>query len=795
MTRILASMTQQHEPWLSLLAVSLCLLGAFVTMSLLQRAQGGVLRRTYPWLLAAALAAALTVWTSHFLDMLAYHSGVPAGHAPTPTGLSFLAVLVLCLLAFALNLRRGLWGIAGGVILGGAVITMHALGMVAYRPQGFVNWDADTVLAGVTVAMVAAVAASRIVRPGGGLASLLTAAGLFALSIAGLHVILLSALTVTPSPLFETTAVAATPAWLSIALALSTVLLVALAAIGPVLDRLVGNFRREEGARLQALTRTAFEGVVIHHGGRILDVNPAFCSLVGHAEEDLVSTNLIDLATGRARERASYAFSAAPEEQHEIELRAADGGAVPVEVMTRAIEFQDAPAHLVIFRDISERRAAEARIRYLANHDSLTGLPNRALFSDRLERALGRAEGSGDSVALFAIDLDRFKLINDAHGHMTGDRILTTVAERLSTVTSASDTAARLGGDEYGVILGGLKDPAVAVQRAAQLFQVACGINPVSIGVALYPSDADNAEDLIRRADLALARVKSEGGNGYGLYEPSLDEAVRTRRRLENELRWGIDSGHLQNFYQPQVDTHSGRLVGFEALVRWIDPERGIIPPGEFITLAEQTGLISKIGDIVLANACAAAAAWPGNLRVAVNLSPVQFTDAGLPERISEVLAETGLAPERLEIEVTEGVLIDDDEGAGEILTRLKQLGIRISMDDFGTGYSSMSYLRRFPFDKIKIDRSFVRDVHLVRENMAIVRATLTLARDLGIGVTAEGVETSEELLALREVDCPEVQGFLIGRPMRTEDADAIAESGVIDLLSRRRKADARLVA
>ncbi len=797
MTSIVAYITRYQEPLLIGLALLVCFIGAFAAVTLLQRARIGGASRAWPWLAAAGLEAGLAFWSAAFIALLAFDPGVPTAFSVFPTMASLFAMTGCAVLGFALSLRAGRGRLWGGLVLGTGFLVLHATAFTGYRLQGFPQWNVDQVLlAGLTGLSLAALALLPL-RAGVGLRERCLAAGLLALSPVLLHGVALSALSVTPSDLFTLPDGGRAPVWLVAGLSLSVLLAIGLAATGLVFDRLTTRYRRAEGERLQILTEAAFEGVVIHDEGRILDANPAFCRLIGRPAEALRGTALIDLTTGRSRERASYAFVPDSDEVCEVELRDDGGRPVPVEVMARQIDYHGGPAGLVICRDISERRAAEERIRFLANHDSLTGLPNRSLFNDRLEQALARARavGEGETVALIAVDLDGFKLVNDSHGHMTGDRILTAVSERLSTVVAASDTAARLGGDEFGVILCGLDDPETAVQRAAQIFQAACGINPVSVGAALFPSDADSAEDLIRRADLALARVKSEGGNGYGLYEPSLDEAVRTRRRLENELKWGVDSGHLQNFYQPQVDTETGHLVGFEALVRWIDPERGIIPPGEFITLAEQTGLISKIGDQVLVNACTAAATWPGDLRVAVNLSPVQFKDEGLPERISEVLAQTGLAPQRLEIEVTEGVLIDDDELAGEILTRLKLLGLRISMDDFGTGYSSMSYLRRFPFDKIKVDRSFVRDVHLVPENMAIVRATLSLARDLGIGVTAEGVETSEELLALRDVACPEVQGFLIGRPMCTEDANEIAEAGTIDLVSRREKADARLVA
>ncbi|WP_053082006.1 bifunctional diguanylate cyclase/phosphodiesterase [Methylobacterium aquaticum] len=434
-------------------------------------------------------------------------------------------------------------------------------------------------------------------------------------------------------------------------------------------------------------------------------------------------------------------------------------------------------------RDIGVRKEAENRIAHMATHDALTDLPNRTLFREGLEQCLAGIAQTGGSCAVLCLDLDGFKEVNDALGHHAGDALLREVAQRLRTVLAAQervgqDRAARLGGDEFAILLASVGDAGDALALAQALIReigrpVAIGDQPiqvgVSIGVALAPGHGTDEETILRRADLALYKAKAEGRNTARSFDPAMDAALAERRLLEADLRHALARDEMLLHYQPQIRSACGRLVGCEALVRWQHPSRGLVPPGAFIPLAEETGLIAPLGEWVLRAACREAAGWPRPLKVAVNLSPRQFQQADLPERVLAILTETGLSPDRLEIEITETVIIKDITRALTVLRRLKSLGIRIAMDDFGTGYSSLATLQAFPFDAIKIDRSFVSQLEQRPSAAVIVRAMLGLGRSLGIGVVAEGVETEAQRRFLVEEGCEEMQGYLFGRPQPVE--------------------------
>jgi diguanylate cyclase (GGDEF)-like protein len=418
-----------------------------------------------------------------------------------------------------------------------------------------------------------------------------------------------------------------------------------------------------------------------------------------------------------------------------------------------------------------DKRAAE-RIAHMAHHDPLTGLPNRAAFATQLGTVLDRSAAAGSSFAILCIDLDRFKEVNDLFGHSAGDLVLREVSDRLLTAVKG-EFIARLGGDEFTIIVQGSQQQTPGASIAESVLsamsehleidghRIAVG---VSVGVAIYPHDGTDATTLLSNADAALYRAKEEGRDTIRFFAVEMDQQLREKRSLQHDLRSALERGELRLFYQPQATT-SGEITGFEALARWQHPKRGMVPPAEFIPIAEESSLIISIGEWVLREACAEAASWPRPLQIAVNLSPAQFKQGDLPTLVHSILLETGLSPSRLELEITEGVLIGDFSRAVSILRRLKVLGVRIAMDDFGTGYSSLSYLQSFPFDKIKIDRSFIAKVQSNHQSAAIVRAVIGLARGLEVPVVAEGVETREQLKFLTQEFCSEIQGYLIGKP------------------------------
>ena len=432
-----------------------------------------------------------------------------------------------------------------------------------------------------------------------------------------------------------------------------------------------------------------------------------------------------------------------------------------------------APQYLVgVIEDVTERVANEARISHLAHHDALTDLPNRSAFNAALAERLERAQEASTSFAVLSLDLDRFKDVNDVFGHPVGDMMMRAAAERLVAEADGAFVA-RIGGDEFMILMPDdirreevLSLAERVVEAIGKELEVDDFLSHVglSIGIAVYPDDGVDAATLLANADSALYRAKREGRGRVCFFETEMDRELRDRRLLQHDLRQAVEQNQLMVYFQPQARM-DGEIIGFEALVRWNHPTRGFVPPDQFIPLAEDNGLIIAIGEWVLREACREAASWPRPLQVAVNLSPVQFQAGDLERSIHQILLETGLSPTRLEVEITEGVLIGDFTRALNLLRRLKALGIRIAMDDFGTGYSSLSYLQSFPFDKIKIDRSFISKLEATPQSAEIVRAVLGLAHALHIPVVAEGVETDAQRAFLEYEACEEMQGYLIGRP------------------------------
>ena len=435
------------------------------------------------------------------------------------------------------------------------------------------------------------------------------------------------------------------------------------------------------------------------------------------------------------------------------------------------------------YEDVTERRQAESRIAYMATHDPLTDLPNRSFLRGRLSQMLlaaakEEATGVGRLSALLLLDLDRFKEINDTLGHAAGDRLLRIVAERLRNLVGREDLVARLGGDEFAILLSvdGAGAAADLSQRIIDALIAPYDLEGhqanigASIGISLAPTDGLDSEGLLRCADLALYRAKSQGRGGFAFFQSEMTAAAQHRRVLELELRDALTQGQFEAYYQPQFGAKSGRVRGAEALIRWRHPARGLVGPNEFISIAEEVGLIVPIGEWILRQACREAAQWREGMRVAVNISAAQFKGNRLAEMVISALAASGLPPTQLELEITESVLLEETEGTLKTLHQLRSFGVRVSLDDFGTGYSSLSYLRSFPFDKIKIDRSFVGEVTASANGAAIVRAIAGLGASLGMEITAEGVETQEQLDLVRREGCTEVQGYYFSPPRPAGD-------------------------
>jgi diguanylate cyclase (GGDEF)-like protein len=428
--------------------------------------------------------------------------------------------------------------------------------------------------------------------------------------------------------------------------------------------------------------------------------------------------------------------------------------------------------------DITARRKAEAQIAHMAHHDALTDLPNRVLFRERLVKALESVDRG--KLAVLCIDLDRFKAVNDMLGHPIGDALLRVVGDRLQASARPTDLVARLGGDEFAIVQTGTEQPFGATALATRLIAEIAkpfGLDGhhveigASVGISIAPNDGSDPDKLLKNADLALYRAKSDGRDSYRFFEPDMDAKMQLRRKMEIDLRRALTLGEFEVYYQPLITLKTERISGFEALLRWHHPERGMVPPLEFIPVAEEIGLIGQIGAWVLKRACLEAATWPDGIHIAVNLSPAQFKQRAVVLDVVVALGASGLPAHRLELEITESVLMQDTESTIGILDELRNLGVGISMDDFGTGYSSLAYLQKFPFDKIKIDRSFVNDLSKRPQSIAIVRAVAAMSSSLGMKTTAEGVETEEQLQTLKEEGCTEVQGYLFSKPVPAAQA------------------------
>jgi len=651
----------EHDPWLVVLAVFICCAGAFTIVQMFGRACGTPGLQRLGWTFLTSVAGGATIWSTHFVAMLAFEAGAPVQLDPVLTIASLIVAVTGSFIGFTVAASRPGTAVAaiGGAIFGGAISAMHFMGMAAYRVEGIVTWDKTYVVVSVLCATIFGGAALATLRSAGipryrvalGTALIVTA-------IATLHFIAMTAMHIVPLALSESSL-------------------------------------RPEEARALALA-TSLVGLVVIAAG-------VFAALIDH----------------------------------------------------------------------QTRSDAMRELQHMAMNDALTGLPNRVAFQAELARQIGVARATGARIGLCAIDLDRFKEINDIHGHKAGDEVLVALAQRMRDAIGPEDMVARLGGDEF-VAITRLDDRAYLAAFADRLdatlkaplalshFEARLG---ASIGVAVYPDDAADGEALVNNADLVMYRAKSEGAPAPRFYDSQLDKVIRDRRELANDLRHAIDENQLDVHYQVQASVTTRTITGYEALLRWTHPHRGAVPPAVFIPIAEENGLILALGEWVLRRACSDAMQWDHESRLAVNVSPLQLAHADLPRLFHQILLETGLPPRRLEIELTESAIMADRDRALHVLRQIKALGVGVALDDFGTGYSSLETLRAFPFDKIKLDRFFTSELQESPQATAIIRAVLALGKSLAIPVLAEGIETDAQLDVLVREGCDEVQGFLLGRP------------------------------
>jgi diguanylate cyclase (GGDEF)-like protein/PAS domain S-box-containing protein len=652
--------------------------------------------------------------------------------------------------------------ILSGLALAAGISAMHIVLVQALHVAGTIHSVPGLVVAAAGVAAVFTVAATALIAR----RSTLWASACLTLAVVLTQCIAIGAVTIQSSDSVPIVPFTIPRTDLVIAAGGACLLLLILALTTSVLDQHFTSRLTVEARRFRALADATFEGLIFERDGQIVDANRAMCELAATDAASLIGRPLSDLIPGielRHAERGNPV---------EYDVRLPDGRTLPVEILWRS--GPDRGDRVVAVRDISREKAAEDQIERMARIDPLTGLANRELFEQQLHRALALSDRSTIGVALLYVDFDRFEIVDEALGQNATGHILVQAARRLSGTVRETDIVARVGRDEFVIIqplteqssgAGALAERIVTEMALPFSVDDQTIVLTASVGVALYPSDGAGAQELLKNALLAVRQAKHEGRGRWRYFEPGMDQLLRTKRSLEQDLRQALKEHQFTLNYQPFVDTASLEVVGYEALLRWDHPERGRVSPADFIPLAEECGLIVPIGSWVLTTACTEAVSWDQPLIISVNLSPAQFLQPGIVSTVAEVLRQTGLPPDRLELEITEGTLMDDTQNALRILKSLKALGLKIAMDDFGTGYSSLSYLRKFPFDKIKIDRSFISDLEDDSEAETIVQAIIAMSRSLRLDVTAEGVETKQQLSMLRALGCNYLQGYLLGRP------------------------------
>ncbi len=772
MLKIYDCIATAHDLRLVLLAGVVCALSSYAAVGLLRHARNSIGATRSIWLAVSATTIGFGTWATHFIGMLAFSPNVPTGYNVTLTVLSLVAVIVLTGvgLAIAAHAKSRVGMAVGGVVIGGGVAAMHYTGMAAYEIAGTVVWDVALVAVSIALGAMLGAAALPVGLKNSTETWKINGALLLTAAICSHHFTAMAAVTILPDPRIVVSETAIPSTWIAIGVGIASFTIILLALAGLALDLRERRRSDLEGDRMKGLANAAVEGLLICDGNDIVTVNDSFGQLIACETSHLVGASVEECFVDPA---IWDLLKAHPNKALESTLRRQDGKQVPVELILRPIDFGGRVHHVVAVRDLQARKRNEEHIRFLALHDGLTELPNRTFLNTRMDEEISLAQSRGEKFAVLCLDLDRFKEINDLFGHLAGDNVLKTVANRVKAVLTERQIMARLGGDEFAILMPSLSSPSEA-GRLADTVIAALRVNggtpetntiSSSVGIALYPDDGTDKQTLLTHADTALYRAKSDERGSYRFFEAKMGAEVRDRRFLEHDLRHALARNELRLVYQPQKNLQTGQITGFEALLRWEHPTRGDVSPAIFIPIAEESDVILAIGQWVLNEACREAAGWSKPLTIAVNVSAVQLYQARFVQTLHQTLIETGLSPHLLELEITETALIRDFTRALHTLRGVKALGVRIAMDDFGTGYSSLSNLRAFPFDRIKIDRSFVKSVHTNDQAAAIVRAVLGLGRGLNLTVLAEGVETADELNFLRNELCDDVQGFFIGRP------------------------------
>jgi len=790
MYQVLNCLVTEHDWRLVVLGGTICWLASTVAVSLYHRARASQGRTRAIWVCLDAAVGGCGIWATHFVAMLAYDPGSGAGYNIPVTLISLIFAVSIAAVGLSialLNDRRSTIAM-GGAVVGLGVAAMHYTGMMALELPARIVWSPGIVLASIVFGSLFAAIALVVAARKDDRNHTLAATGLLTIAIVSHHFTAMGAVTLVPDPTLVADELTISPTALSFLTAVAAFTILGISFVAALLDRRSSSELHQQKVLLDSAIGNMSQGLCMFDAdGRILLFNDRYREMMDRTGIRLQGRLLIDVLQDQ---KSAGKWDGDPEEFFNMVVAAAKAGESLTRVVTRngrAMRVVDQPKKgggwVATFEDITEWQQAQEQITHMARHDALTNLPNRTLFREQLEKALRLVKRS-DQLAVFCLDLDHFKEINDSLGHPVGDALLKEVARRLGECITEHDTVARLGGDEFAIVqFCSDCDPSAVALLASQIVEKICApydigghqlVVGVSIGISLAPEDGKNPDELLKKADLALYRAKADGRGTYRYFETGMDARAQARRVLELDLRAALKRDEFEVYYQPIRDVASDSVVAFEALVRWNHSLRGMIAPLNFIPLAEETGLIIPLGDWVLRQACLDASGWSEDITVAVNLSPVQFKNPNLVSSVKAALQASGLPADRLELEITESVLLQNSETTLAVLHELRGFGVRISLDDFGTGYSSLSYLRSFPFDKIKIDRSFVTDLATRADSMAIVRAVTGLGKSLGIVTTAEGVETEAQFDLLRREGCTQAQGYLFSQPRPAAEVQAM---------------------
>jgi diguanylate cyclase (GGDEF)-like protein/PAS domain S-box-containing protein len=771
-----------HDWRFVLLAAAVCVLASAVVVSLFHRAQAAEGRARLIWTALDAAAAGCGIWATHFIAMHAYVPASGAGYSIGLTILSFVIAMSITGsgLGLALLDSRPVMAALGGAVVGGGIVAMHYTGMMALDLSAPIVWSPQLVVTSVVFGIGFGAAAVLFIARGDSWRNSGWAVLLFALAIVMMHFTAMASIVLLPPPSGIAEPWSLSSSAFSLVVAATTTMVLGMCLVAALSDRRwSGTIRRQRYLLNTALENMSQGLCMFDAAGRVTLSNRHYARMTGLPDAPILGLSLLDLLKQR---KSTGHFDGDPEAQFArvmATMRESKTHTRNVEVKDRTLRVVEVPMQnggwIATFEDITESLLTQAQISHMAHHDALTDLANRTQLVDKLAECLASLT-SDASVALHFIDLDRFKSVNDTMGHDAGDFLLKTAAERLRAVIRANDIVARLGGDEFVVVQMNAGNKASA-KHFAQRLAAAVGhpielngqtiLCSISVGVALGPADGDSPERLLKSADLALYKAKADGRNCVRFFQEEMDAEVRSRTSLERMLRHGLDHDGFVLEYQPLFKITERRLIGFEALLRLRGEDGSLIPPLEFIGLAEDLRLIDRIGAWVLREACRVAATWPDDLTVAVNLSPVQFRNGDICDIVADALKKSGLAAHRLELEITENLLLGDSRVILRQLNGLKALGVAVVMDDFGTGYSSLSYLWKFPFDKIKIDRSFMQGLDGAgRDAKTVIKTIIALGRELKMRVTVEGVETAGQLDFLNNAEGDQAQGFYLGRPL-----------------------------